>query len=186
MCRDVILIILVGYPVKKGLFMKKMLLAVGISSALLGCTNTATPPPITNHIEIGTKAGAHSVIVLNFNNAEAMPEYQTYDVYLYLSQLPESKGFEVCNFEYDNCGSQYSAWQHVLRPEQNGIWLSYDFKFPLSLTQKYDVNLANIQTIANQAFLEWDKAESLYTKEVSMSGKTVQIESLTATAHQLP
>ncbi|MEZ8577853.1 hypothetical protein AB6C82_23820 [Vibrio splendidus] len=65
--------------------------------------------------------------MLNFNNAEAMPEYQT-----------------------------------------------------------YDVNLANIQTIANQAFLEWDKAESLYTKEVSMSGKTVQIESLTATAHQLP
>ncbi|CAK3056841.1 hypothetical protein VCRA2125O80_750003 [Vibrio crassostreae] len=45
MCRDVILITLVRYPVKKGLFMKKMLLAVGISSALLGCTNTATPPP---------------------------------------------------------------------------------------------------------------------------------------------
>ncbi|MEZ8822347.1 hypothetical protein AB4562_00765 [Vibrio sp. 10N.222.54.A1] len=166
--------------------MKKMLFAAGISVVLLGCTKTATIPPITNHIEIGTKAGAHSVVMLSFSNAKAMPEYQNYDVYLYLSQLPESKDFEICNFEYDSCGSQYSAWQNVLRPEQNGVWLSYDFKFPLSLTQEYDVNLATIQTIANQAFLEWDKAESLYTKDVSISGKTVQIESLTATAHQLP
>lgn len=167
--------------------MKKTLLAALLSSALLGCAVTSSDTPINNHVEIGTKAGAHSVIVLSYHHADAMPEYQNYDVYLYLSELPESKSFEICNFEYGNdCQSQYSVWENALRPDQNGVWLRYDIKFPMSLKQEYGVNLSNIKQLANQTFLEWDKTENLYTKEMFASGQRVQSGSVTATVYKLP
>lgn len=170
--------------------MKNMLLTICFSSLILGCASESglmhsNNKPITNKIEIGTKDGAHSVIVINYHHAKASPEYQNYDVYLYLSKLPENNEFEICNFEYDGCDSRYSVWQNVLRSDQHGIWFNYDLKFPMQLITKQGVPLVTIKNLATQTFLEWDKHESLYKTNVYVSGEAVQQSSMTATAYQL-
>ncbi|KFI12037.1 hypothetical protein F0223_23720 [Vibrio coralliilyticus] len=170
--------------------MKKTLFALSASTLLLGCSsisdlNAGSEAKIVNKVEIGTKEGASSVIVLNYHRAHSEPQYQHYDVYLYISKLPEQSDFTVCEFESSICNSAYSVWQNILRDDQNGVWFSSELKFPMHFSPDQDVPSVQIKTVATQSFLEWDKTEDLYKQSQYVSGQLTKQGSLSATAHKL-
>ncbi|EMI4157218.1 hypothetical protein V6432_004181 [Vibrio parahaemolyticus] len=171
------------YTVKRDL-MKRLILATTFSFLMLGCTSQPEEPTM-NYVDIGPKESANSVIELTYHNSDAAPEYQNFTVSLYVSQLPSEASFEMCNFADDVCNSGYSVWQNPLRPEQKGVWFSYDLAFPIAVRKELEIELPITKHLTNQTLLEWDKPTTLHTKNVYSDGNTNVHVSMTAVVRQL-
>lgn len=167
----------------------KHLLSIGIVALLAGCSTTPTSTEketVINQATFGTKQGAAAVVNIDYHYDSAAIEHQNYQVDLYLSDVPDSKTFQICEMDKEvaHCQSQYSIWQNVLREDQNGIWFSYTLSFPVAVTEESGA-MFEAKTLTGQTFLEWDKAENLYEKNLYVSGEKTELGTMTITAHPL-
>ncbi|MBM4946070.1 hypothetical protein HYO28_21635, partial [Vibrio parahaemolyticus] len=72
-----------------------------------------------------------------------------------------------------------------LRPEQKGVWFSYDLAFPIAVRKELEIELPITKHLTNQTLLEWDKPTTLHTKNVYSDGNTNVHVSMTAVVRQL-
>ena len=167
--------------------MNKALLSIGVSSILMGCTSASyfSPEPIVNKIEIGTKKDASGVIVLNYYREKSEPKYQNYDIYLYVSDLPENNNFTLCDFDTADCDSSYSVWKNIWRPDQNGVWFNSTLKLPTETSDEQVTPVHPIKTVFAESFLEWNKTKNINSHSAHATGKITQQSSLSATAYKL-
>ncbi|MFA0249497.1 hypothetical protein AB4458_26140 [Vibrio sp. 10N.261.45.F1] len=166
----------------------KRLLSIGLMAFLAGCSHTPTEKEtVINQALFGTKQGAAAVINIDYHYYSAAIEHQNYKVALYLSDVPDSKTFQICegDKEVANCQSEYSIWQNVLMEDQNGIWLSYKLSFPMNVTEEDRTRFVKTKNLTGQTFLEWNKTENIYEKNLYVSGKETKIGTMTITAHPL-
>jgi len=170
--------------------MKKYLTVLLISGILFGCSaieSEKSPKIYTNSIEIGTKQGAKSVIVFDYLNTTAKPEYQHYIVSLFLKDLPEDKQFVTCDsyIAKTDCQSRVAVWQNQLVPNPETVWVDFNLKMLLDERKESGETLPQIKSTETRLSLSWGVTENITFKEVSYKNGTKTIDRLDVTAYHL-
>ncbi|EMQ2878576.1 hypothetical protein V9N52_003895 [Vibrio navarrensis] len=166
--------------------MKNAILTFITVPLLTSCSTAIMFAPL-NAYEIGPKSHAQAAIEFNYSSEAADWSYQRYQITVYLSHIPYSGNFTLCDQKIDElgCNSGVSAWVNQLRQEPNTLWVSYDLHFLSSVTKNNGKLVPSINRYINEMLLTWDENEPV--KDVltyRISGKIVQ-ESLSVRAYKL-
>lgn len=166
--------------------MKNAILTFITVPLLTSCSTAIMFAPL-NAYEIGSKSHAQAAIEFNYSSEAADWPYQRYQITVYLTDIPHSGNFTLCDQKIDElgCNSGVSAWVNQIRQEPNTIWVSYDLHFLLSITKNNGKLIPNINRYIDEKLLTWNEEEPV--KKVlnyTISGKIVQ-ESLSVRAYKL-
>ena len=170
--------------------MKKYLTVLLISGVLFGCSAIdpkQSPKVYTNTIEIGTKQGAKSMIVFDYLNTTAKPEYQHYIVSLFLKDLPEDKQFVTCDsyIAKTDCQSRVAVWQNQLVQNPETVWVDFNLKMLLDKRKVLGEILPQIKSTETRLSLSWGVTENITFKKVSGKNGNETIDRLDVTAYRL-
>lgn len=166
--------------------MKKTILALIALPVITSCSTAIMFAPL-NVYEIGSKSHAQAAIEFNYSSEAADWSYQRYQITVYLSDIPHSGNFTLCDQKIDELGCKcgVSAWVNQLRQEPNTLWVSYDLHFLSSVNKNNGKLIPNISRYIDEKLLTWDEKASVNdVLTYRMGGKTVQ-ESLSVRAYKL-